>query len=92
MLLKDGCGTRCTPFPNLFDINTLHTTIRNVLKWSQSISGVAPMSLARIRMCQNNALNVQNSLQAAPQLQYSSTSKLRSWFRGRVMENKFSAG
>ena len=70
MLLKDGCGTHCTPFPNLWEINTLHTTIRNVLKWSLSISGVGLMPLAPIRMCQKNVLNVQNSLQAVPQMQY----------------------
>ena len=70
MLLKDGCGTCCTPFPTLFEINTLHTTIRSVLKWSQSINGVALMPLAPIKMCQKNVLNVQNSLQAVPQLQH----------------------
>ena len=43
---------------------------RSVLKWSQSMSGVALMPLAPIRMCQKNVLNVQNSLQAVPQLQY----------------------
>ena len=45
MLLKDGCGRRCTPFPNLLEINTLHTTICSVLEWSQSISGVASCRL-----------------------------------------------
>ena len=36
VLLKDGSGTRCAPFPNHFEINTLHTTICSVLKRSQS--------------------------------------------------------
>ena len=44
--------------------------ISSVLKWSQSISGVALMPLAPIRMCKKNVLNVQNSLQAVQQLQY----------------------
>ena len=70
MLLKNGRGTRCTPFPNLFETNTLHTTICTVLKWSRSISGVELMPLAPVRMCQKNVLDVQNSLQAVPQLQH----------------------
>ena len=70
VLLKDGCGTRCTPFPNLFEINTFHTTMCSALKWSQWISGVALMGLAPIKMCQKNVLNVQNNLQAVLQLQY----------------------
>ena len=59
----------CTPFPNPFEFNTLHTTICSVLKWGQSISGIGLMPLAPIRVCQKNVLNVQNSLQAVPQLQ-----------------------
>ena len=68
VLLKDGRGTRRTPFPNLFEINTLHTTMCSVLKWSQSISGVALMPLAPIKTCQKKVLDVQNSLQTVPQL------------------------
>ena len=59
-----------TPFRNLFEISTLHTTICRVLKWSRLISGVALMPLAPIRMCQKNVLNVKNSLQGVPQLQH----------------------
>ena len=70
VLLKDGCGTCCTPFPNLFEINNLQTTICSALKWSQSICGVALMPLAPIKMCLKNVLDVQNSLQAVPQLLY----------------------
>ena len=66
VLLKDGCGTWCTPFPNLFEINTLHTTIYIVLKWSQSICGAALMLRAPTTMCQQNVLDLQNCLQAVP--------------------------
>ena len=68
VLLKDGCGMRCTPVPNLLEINTLHTTICSALKWSQSISGVALMPLAPMKVVpKRNVLDVQNSLQAVPQ-------------------------
>ena len=58
------------PFPKLFEIYTLHTTMCSVLKWSQSFISAALMPLVRIKMCQKNVLNVQNSLQAVPQLRY----------------------
>ena len=56
VLLRDACGTYCTPFPNIFEMKTLHTTICSALKWSQSISGIAPMPLAPIRMRQKKCL------------------------------------
>ena len=68
LLLKDGCGTFCTPFTNHFEINTLHTTICSVLERTQSICGVALIPLVPITMCQKDVLHVQNSLQAVPQL------------------------
>ena len=61
---------RGTPFPNLFEINTLYTTMCSALKWIQSISGVPLMPLVLIRMCHKNVLSVQNNLQAVLQLQY----------------------
>ena len=70
MLLRDGGGTCCTPFPNLFEINTLHATVSCVLERSQAICGVALMSLSPIWMCLKDVLDVKNGLQTVAQLQY----------------------
>ena len=56
--------------PGIGHSQGMFSTIYSVLKWSQSINGVVLMPLAPIRLCQKNVLNVQNSLQAVPQLQY----------------------
>ena len=60
MLLKDGGGTCCAPFPNLFEINNLDPIASRVLERSQAIRGAALMSLSPIWMCLKNVFNVQN--------------------------------
>ena len=78
------------PVPNLLEINTLHTTICSVLKWSQSIGGATLMPLAPIRMCQKKKGWMYKT--AFRRSRNCSAVKLRLWFRVRVVENKFSAG